>query len=102
MGIKYNSNESDTNSDLYESARKTVNTTGVVAAVSSQAADGRQFVRIYNDGSQVIYFGPSGLATSDMEPLRKRQSVEIAATTDVEVVLKTSSGTSEVIIQEIG
>jgi hypothetical protein len=102
MGIKYNANESDTNSDLYESGRKTVNTAGVVAAVSTQAADGRQFVRIYNDGPQIVYFGPSGLATTDMEPLRRRQSVEIAATPDVEVVLKTDSGTSDVIIQEIG
>ena len=102
MGVKYNSNESDTNSDLYLSARKTVTTTGINAAVGSQAADGRQFVTIYNDSNKTIFFGPSTLATSEMEPLRRRQRVEIAASTDIEVVLKTESGTAEVIIQEIG
>lgn len=102
MGMKYNSNESDTNSNIYLSGSVTATTAGVSASVNGTPEDGRQFVRIYNDSNKVIYFGPAGLATSEMEPLRRRQSVEIAATPDIEVVVKTASGTGNVIIQEIG
>lgn len=102
MGLKYSSDYSDTNASIYLSGRITVTAVGVSAQVGVSAADGRQFVNIYNDGNQTIYFGPSGLATTDMEPLKKKQRVEIAATDMLDIVLKTASGTSDVIIQEIG
>lgn len=102
MGLKYNGDLDDTNSNLYESGRVTVTTTGVSASVSGTPEENRQFVRINNVGNQTIYFGPSGLATSDMEPLLKKQTVEIAATSGIDVILKTDSGTVEVIVQEIG
>ncbi len=102
MGIKYNGDESDTNSGIYLSGRKTVTTGGIEASVGGSAADGRQFVKITNTSSTKVYFGPSGLSTSDMDVLKKNQSVEIAATPELEVTLKTASGTSDVIIQEIG
>jgi len=102
MGLKYSSDESDTNSNIYESGRKTVTTSEIEASVGGSPADGRQFVRITNVGTETVYFGPSGLTTSDMDFLKRRQSVEIAATPELQVVLKTASGSSDVIIQEIG
>lgn len=102
MAIKYNPNYSDTNESVYLSGTVTVNTTGVEAKVEATAAEGRQFVSIYNKGNSTIYFGPSELSTSDMEPLLKKQRVEIAASSGIIVILKTDSGTSDVVIQEIG
>lgn len=102
MGLKYDPELSDTNSSKYLSGRVNVNTTGVEAKVGATPSSDRQFVSIYNDGSETIYFGPDGLTTVDMEPLRKKQRVEIAATDALTIMLKTASGTSDVIIQEIG
>jgi hypothetical protein len=102
MGLKYSADYSDTNDAVYLSGRVTVTAVGVEAKVGASPADGRQFVTIYNDGTQTVFFGPSGLATTEMEPLKKKQRVEIAATDLLTITLKTASGTSEVIIQEIG
>lgn len=102
MGLKYSADLSDTNASVYLSGRVTVDTTGVEAKVGVTAETERQFVRVYNDGAETVYFGPSGLATTDMEPLKKKQWMELAATSDLNITLKTASGTSDVIIQEIG
>ena len=101
-GLKYDSDLSDTNSNVYLSGTVTVTVSGVEAKVGSTSEENRQFVRIYNKGNQTVYFGPSGLNFDDMEPLFKKQSVEIAATNLIEVFLKTETGTSDVIVQEIG
>lgn len=101
MGVNLSSNYSDTNDSVYVSGRITVTTSDTEAKVGASREAERQFVRIYNDGNKTVYFGPGGQSTTDMEPLKKRQYVEIAVA-DLGVFLKTDSGTSDVIIQEIG
>lgn len=102
MAIQVAGDFDDTNNTVYLSGRKTVNTTGISARVGISNDENRQFVRIYNDSSSTVYFGPSGLSTTDMEPLLKKQAVEIAVRSEIDVIIKTSSGTADVIIQEIG
>ena len=101
MGVNESSNYSDTNESTYLSGPQTVLTTEVEAKVGATRVTGRQFVRIYNDGTNTIWFGPTGLSTTTGEPLFKKQSVEVAAA-DLGVFMITDSGTVSVIIQEIG
>lgn len=101
MGVKDNSNFSDTNSTLYKTGRITVATTDTEAKVGVSRETERQFVRIYNDSNDIVYFGEAGTSTTDKEPLQKKQSVTIPIT-DIAVMLQVSSGTADVIVTEIG
>lgn len=102
MPVEYDSDFSDTNSSVYLSARVNVNTTGVEAKVGATSDPGRQFVYIKNLSDETVYYGPSGLAVSDMGYLEEGDEICIAASSGISVILKTSSGTSDVIVQEIG
>lgn len=101
MPINRSSDLSDTNSSVYVSGSVTVTTSQTEAKVGASRESDRQFVRIYNDGNDIIYFGPSGVTTSTGEPLNKRQHVEIAIT-DIGVYMICATGTVDVIVQEIG
>ena len=94
MALKYSSDLSDTNARVYIVGTKNVTTTEVEASVGVTAHPDRQFVRIYNDGPETIYFGPSGITSSTGEPIRKKQWVEIAARDSLEVYIITDSATA--------
>ena len=102
MGIKYNSDYSDTNDKVYLSGAVSVNTTEIEAKVGASAEPVRQFVRIHNKGNATIFFGPTGVTSATGEPLRKNQWVEIAARDGINIFLITDSGTATAIVQEIG
>jgi hypothetical protein len=103
VGIKYSGDEADTNSKVFLSTRKTVDATGIVASVSSSAAEDRQFVRITNKGDNEVFYGPVGSVVNDMDSIEPHNWIEVALTSDIEVFLRCNTGeTSEVIIQEIG
>jgi len=102
MGLEYSGELSDTNGSVYLSGPQNVSTTETEAMVGGSAEPSRQFVRIHNKGSQTVYFGPTGVTSLTGEPLKKNQSVEIAARDSIGVFLVTDSGTATVIVQEIG
>lgn len=101
MGVNENSNYSDTNESVYLSGAVTVGVTETEAKVGASRDSARQFVRIYNDGTATLFFGPTGVTTTSGEPLLKKQSVELAAA-DLGVFMIVASGTVNVIVQEIG
>ena len=103
MGLKYSGEEADTNSKVFLSTRKAVDSTGITASVAASAAEDRQFVRITNKGDFDVFYGPVGSAVNDMDNIEPCNFVEIALTQDIEVFLRTNTGeTSSVLIQEIG
>ena len=101
MAINLSSDTSDTNSTVYLSGPQTVTTSEVEAKVGGSREVNRQTLSIYNDGSSTIYFGPTGVTSSTGEPLLKKQRVEIPVS-DIGVYMITASGSSTVIIQELG
>jgi hypothetical protein len=100
MGISLSSEYSDVNNDSYLSGLIVVTTSQVEAKVGASRLSGRETLRIYNKGS-TIYFGPSGVTTSTGEPLMKNQWVNIPAGENIEVFMITTSGSVNVIVQEM-
>lgn len=105
----FSSEFSDTNSELFDQKEISVTDSGVEAITDQTSTDGRecrQFVRIFNNGPDRVYFGPSGVTApggaNPGEPLAKRQWVEIAVR-DQEVHLITDTGdTADVIVTDLG
>lgn len=101
MGINVAGDFNDTNSNLFEQEVISVNTTQTEAICSATDIDERQFVRIYNNSNQKVYFGPDGVTTSTGEPIFKKQFVEIAIKSQ-SVFLIVDNGTADVIVTDIG
>lgn len=100
-GIESSGEFDDTNSDLYEQEVINVTSTPIEAVCTGTDLFEREFVRIYNKGNSIVYFGPSGVNATTGEPLRRRQSVEIAIRGQ-SVFLVTSGGTADVIVTDLG
>lgn len=101
MTIEYSGEFDDTNSDLFSQDSITVNTSQTEAIVSGTDIYEREFVRIYNNGPQTVYIGPSGVTSSTGEPLRRRQWIEYALRGQ-SIFMITASGSSTVIVTDIG
>lgn len=100
-GITLSGEFNEVNETLYLSGSVTVGNTAVEAKVGASRAEGRQRLRIYNNSNVTIYFGPSGVTPGSGEPLLKKQWIELDIG-DLGVFLIASSGSNNVIIQEIG
>lgn len=63
----------------------------------------RQMIRVYNDGSQICYLGPSGVTASGSakgEALQKQQSITYPIG-DVGLFAITASGSTSLVITEV-
>lgn len=79
----------------------TTSQTEIFAGVSRNAK--RQLVRIFNDGNNPCYIGPTGVSSagsSKGEELLKKQSIEIVIG-DVGLYAITSSSTTTLIVTEL-
>jgi hypothetical protein len=102
MPIEYGSEYSDVLTDAYVAGSISVSTTQVEAKVLASRLTNRETLRIFNNSSVTIYFGPSGVTSATGEPIFKNQWVNIPIG-DIAVFLITASGTaSDVRIQELG
>lgn len=78
-----------------------ITTLEVEAKVGVTRLDCRKSVRIYNGSDRDIFWGPSGVSSTTGEPLRKRQSVTIAAGPYLAVFIVSGMGTAnDIIIME--
>jgi hypothetical protein len=78
----------------------TVGTTEVEAKVGASRKDGRQMLRVYNKSNSTIYFGPTGVTTTNGEPIYKDQWVNIPANDQCAVFLIAGSAGNSVIVSE--
>ena len=101
MGINVASDFSDTNDTLFNQETVSVGTSEVEAKCAATDLDERQFVRIFNNSNQKIYFGPAGVTSTTGEPLLKKQSVELALKGQ-SVFMVVASGSGDVIVTDIG
>jgi hypothetical protein len=100
MAISYSGEYNEVNDGQYLSSNITVGTTEIEAKVGASRLVGRQRLRIYNDSSVTIYFGPSGVSTTSGEPLLKKQWIELEFG-DIGVFVIAGSAGNNVIIQEV-
>jgi len=99
MGITFNPELSDVLSDNYAGGAVSVTNSQIEAKVGASRLAGREYLIIYNNGSQTIYFGPSGVTTTSGIPIEKNQSMGIPIG-DLGLFLITASGTQNVRVQE--
>lgn len=88
--------------NTYVSGSISISTSASQAKVGASRITNRKILRIYNNSNTTIYFGPTGVTSSNGEPLVKGQWVEVPTSGDIAVFLITASGTaSDIRIQEL-
>jgi len=92
--------------DVFLQSNLNVSTTAVELKVGASPDESRQVLRIYNKGDETIYLGPENTVTSSGanqgEPLFKDQWIQFTIPPFLTVYAITDSGTSTVLVQEIG
>jgi hypothetical protein len=94
----------DTRNADYKSVLLTVGTTEVEAKVGGSRLADRQGVWLYNDSSNTVYVGPTGVTTSGSTkglPLLKNQATFLELPDFVAVFVIAGSAGNSVICQEI-
>jgi hypothetical protein len=84
----------------YVQGSVTVGVTQVEAKVGGSRLDGRQMLRIYNGSNAVVYFGPTGVTTSNGEPIEKKQWINIPIGDALALYLIAGSAANDVIVSE--
>lgn len=102
MSINDDAEFSDVLEDVMLQGVVTVGTSEVELIVGASANEDREVLRIYNSGDATIYVGPSGVTPSTGEPLKKKQSMEMPLGASLSLYAVTSTGTSDVIVWELG
>jgi hypothetical protein len=103
MPLNDNPTYVDEISNSYLAGTISVSTTAVEAKVGASRLVNRKFVRIYNNSTTTIYFGPTGVTATSGEPLFQSQWVEVGVEEgDIPVFMITASGTAaDVRVQEL-
>lgn len=102
MPLNVSGEYDDVINDSYVVGVVAVGTTQIEAKASTNRLEGRENLRIYNNSSKTIYFGPSGVTISTGEPILKKQWVSISVGDNIAVYLITDSGTAtDIRIQEM-
>jgi hypothetical protein len=99
MPISFNPEFSDVLSDNYVGGAISVTTSQIEAKVGASRLAGREYLMIHNNGTQTIFFGPSGVTTSNGIPILKNQSAGFPAG-DLGVFVVSASGMQDVRVQE--
>lgn len=101
MAISFDPNRSDIDDSSAIAASKTVSTSQIEACVSSSPLDKRQTLIMFNNGPQIIYYGPSGITSATGIPIFKNQMVSITVGPSNRIYLVTATSTATVVIQEV-
>lgn len=101
MSISFNPEKADVNNQTYVSGAVSVGTTAVEAKVGASRISPREMVRIYNNSSQTVYYGASGVLTTTGEPIEPGSSISVPAGDQLGVFLIVASGTADCRIQEM-
>ncbi len=61
----------------------------------------RRVIAINNNGSQVLFVGPSGIPVANMYPVPTGQQISFNATSGIKIYGKTSTGTTDARVVEL-
>lgn len=105
-GINSSGDRSDVVGGSYLSKKITVSTTEVEAKVGASGLTGRQELLVFNDGTETLYYGPTGVTirgtgANDGIPLRANQVMNIQVGEGISVFLIAANANTDVIIQEL-
>jgi len=101
--ISYNADRADVNDRGYSSTVITVGVTQVELKVGGARDPDRQRVLLYNDSSNTVYYGPTGVTVTGSTrgiPVFKRQ-IAVIPIGDVAVYVIAGSAGNEIIVQEL-
>lgn len=101
MSIVVNPEFSDVLQDGYVTGTVSVGTSETQAKVGSNPLSGRELLYIENRSSNTIYYGPSGVTTSNGARLFKDQFVFLPVGQGVLVFLIAGSSGNTVVVQEM-
>lgn len=104
MGLGNFSDRADVVESNYLGVVLTVGTTEVEVKAGGSRLATRQLVALYNDSSNTIYFGPTGVSTSGSSkgiPLAPQQFLSIPIG-NAGLYLIAGSASNNVIVQELG
>ena len=88
--------------DSYLTVQKTVTTSSeVLLAVSTSNLVSRETLIIYNQGTNNIFIGPSGVTTSTGLKIVPQQMMTLNAGEQVRVYAITDTGSTTVVVQEL-
>lgn len=99
MGLSADGQYDDVLGDGYVAGVISVSTTQVEAKVGASRLQRREYVRIFNNSSGTIFFGPSGVTVSTGEPLFKNQWVSIPMG-DIAVFVIAATSLTDIRVQE--
>jgi hypothetical protein len=103
MGISSNGKFDDIDDAVKAEAVLTITTTAQEAKGGATALDGRQTLRVFNSGPQVIYWGLSNsVSSTNGEPIFKNQGITFMYGPDIHVWLITATATASVVVKETG
>lgn len=103
MAIDYSSEFSDVVNDSYLMGEVTVGTSQVQMKVGANNLECREILRIYNNSSNTIYVGPSGVTTTGStkgEPVRKGGWIEFPIGDNLDVYAIADSAGNSILVQE--
>lgn len=91
----------DVDNSGYVSGHISVSTSATELKVGANKLTGRQNILVQNLGPQTIYFGPSGVSTTNGMPLYKDQFMTLPIGDNVAIYAITGSSICTVVVQEI-
>jgi hypothetical protein len=98
----YNSQISDVNNSSFINSALTVTTSQTEIKVGLTPLDDREMVRIYNNSSQVVFYGATGVTVNNGEPIEPGSGISIPAGPNIAIYAIVATGTAELRIQEMG
>lgn len=104
MGIGLSADQSEVVNKVFISAKKTVGTSQVLAAVSTSNNEDRQELVIYNTSTSTIYVGPSGVTVSGSNegiPIDPKEAYTQTLGPDLDLYMICATS-ADVIIWELG
>lgn len=101
MSFSYNPQTSDVNNGAYLSGAVTATSSQVEAKVELDRLAARESVRIYNNSSQIVFYGADGVTVSTGEPIEPGAAVSVPAGDALGVFVIVASGTADCRIQEM-
>lgn len=84
----------------FDVAVKTISSSQTLASVGVSNMTNRKSLVIFNKGAQPVYYGKTGVTTTNGIPILKDETLVIGVGQNINIYLITASSTSDVIIQE--
>lgn len=102
MSIYQSGDRYDVNESLFIATTVTVTTTPQEVKVGANRNDLRQNIVLYNLGNQTIWYGPSGATVSNGGIPLAKGGPYVLPYGDLAVFVFTQTGTSSLVIHEVG